>query len=70
MRDYWQPTTEGFLKRVPKAVVLDALREVDPGRDFGPFESAKKAELCALAEPILVRAQWLPPMLRADGRKR
>ena len=56
MRDYWQPTAEGFLKRVPKSVVLDALREVDAGLDFGPFERAKKAELCAMAEPILVRA--------------
>jgi ParB family chromosome partitioning protein len=69
MRDYWQPTAEGFLKRVPKSVVLDALREVDASLDFGPFERAKKAELCAMAEPILVRAKWLPPMLRVVGRK-
>jgi len=69
MRDYWQPTAEGFLKRVPKSVVLDALREVDAGLDFGPFERAKKSELCAMAEPILVRAKWLPPMLRVVGRK-
>jgi ParB family transcriptional regulator, chromosome partitioning protein len=66
MRDYWQPTSEAFLKRVPKGVILDALREVDATLDLSPFEKAKKAELIAMAEPILVAAKWLPASLRLN----
>ena len=64
MRTYWQATGDAFLKRVPKGVILDALREVNPTLDLVPFEKAKKAELIAMAEPILVAAQWLPAPLR------
>jgi ParB family chromosome partitioning protein len=64
MRDYWQPTAEAFLKRVPKGVILNALREVNPALDLAPFEKAKKGELIAMAEPILVAAKWVPAALR------
>ena len=60
MRDYWQPTAEAFLKRVPKGIILDALREANPALDLAPFEKAKKGELIAMAEPILVAAKWVP----------
>jgi ParB family transcriptional regulator, chromosome partitioning protein len=66
MADYWQATTESFFKRVPKAVILDALRESDPTLDLAPFEKAKKAELMGMAEPILAKAKWLPGMLRME----
>ncbi len=64
MRDYWQPTAEAFLKRVPKGIILDALREVNPTLDVAPFEKAKKGDLIAMAEPILVAAKWVPTLLR------
>jgi ParB family chromosome partitioning protein len=64
MRDYWQPTADAFLKRVPKATILEALREVDPALDLAPFEKAKKGELIVMAEPILVAAKWVPAPLR------
>jgi len=64
MRDYWHPTAENYLKRVPKSAILAALREVDPALDLAPFEKAKKAEVIGRAEPILVAAKWLPGPLR------
>ena len=64
MRDYWQPTADAYLKRVPKGLILEALRDVNPSLDLAPFEKAKKGELVALAEPILVAAKWLPAPLR------
>jgi ParB family chromosome partitioning protein len=64
MREFWKPTAEAFLKRVPKSVILEALREVNATLDLAPFERARKAELVSMAEPILVKARWLPSMLR------
>ncbi len=64
MRDFWQPSGDAFLKRVPKSIILDALREVNPALDFTQFEKAKKGELIAMAEPILVAAKWIPAPLR------
>lgn len=64
MEDYWTPTSTAFLKRVPRAVILDALREVNPSLDFDALGKVKKAELIATAEPVLLAARWLPPMLR------
>lgn len=64
MRDYWQATTEGFLKRVPKAVIVAALRDVNPQGDFTAVEKAKKPEAMTLAEPLLLAARWLPHVLR------
>jgi ParB family chromosome partitioning protein len=64
MRDYWQPTADAFLKRVPKGIIIDALREASPALDLGPFEKAKKGELVAMAEPILIAAKWVPAPLR------
>jgi ParB family chromosome partitioning protein len=67
MRDYWQPTVDSFLKRVPKSVILTALREVDTTLDLAPFEKAKKGELMGMAQPLLVAARWLPGPLRQKG---
>jgi ParB family chromosome partitioning protein len=68
MRDYWQPTGEAFLKRVSKAIIVDALRQnEDPTVDLSEFESAKKADLVAKAAPILVQRKWLPALLRTEG---
>jgi ParB family transcriptional regulator, chromosome partitioning protein len=64
MRDFWQPSGDAFLKRVPKGIILNALREVNPALDLTPFEKAKKGELIAMAEPILVAAKWIPAPLR------
>jgi hypothetical protein len=27
MTEYWQPSTEGYFEKVPKALILDAVRE-------------------------------------------
>jgi ParB family chromosome partitioning protein len=64
MREYWSANGESYLKRVPKALILDALREVDASLDLTEFSKSKKGALIAMAEPILVAARWLPPMLR------
>ena len=43
MRDYWQPTADAFLKRVPKGIILEALREVNPALNLPPSRKPRKA---------------------------
>jgi hypothetical protein len=69
MRDFWQPTAGAFLKRVPKGVILDALREADPNLELAKFEKAKKGDLISMAEPILVERKWVPSVLRTEARE-
>lgn len=70
MRDYWQPTGEAFLKRVSKAIIIDALRQdEDPAADLAEFEKAKKADLVAKAAPILTQRRWIPALLRTEGTR-
>ena len=69
MRDFWRPTADAFLKRVPKGVILDALREADPNLELAKFEKAKKGDLISMAEPILVERKWVPLVLRTEARE-
>ncbi|MBO9707481.1 MAG: ParB N-terminal domain-containing protein [Caulobacter sp.] len=73
MRPFWTPSAERFLSRVTKAHVLAAIAEAVSPDTATRLSGLKKADLIAAAEPDLVKAQWLPALLRtkpsavADG---
>lgn len=63
MRAYWSADA-AFLRRVPKASILDALAEVDATLPLVEWQKLPKAALIEQAEPVLTRAKWLPVALR------
>lgn len=64
MRAYWKPTAVRYLDRVTKAqiaaAVVDGVSEAAASRLAG----LKKPQMVEIAEPLLVEAGWLPPVLR------
>lgn len=70
--DYWQPTVESFAGLVPKSLVLEALKEIDPSETHYARianNGQKKDVVAAEVAPLLVRARWLPKPLRRPGYK-
>ena len=60
----WKPTVDNYLGRVPKARILEAVRE---GRDEGSaqlIDHLKKGEMAKEAERLLDGTGWLPEPLR------
>jgi ParB family transcriptional regulator, chromosome partitioning protein len=64
MADWWEPTAEGFLNHVPKAQIVAALREADPGLAADGVEAMKKDVLVTTALARLEGKRWLPAPLR------
>ncbi len=67
MRAWWQADRESYLGRVPKAVILDAVREGagdDAARRIG---GAKKDAMAEAAEALLDGKEWLPAILRSPS---
>ena len=64
----WTPTVDGYLGRVTKARILQAVREArgEPAADrIAPL---KKGEMAEQAEALLARSDWLPEPLRTLGQ--
>lgn len=64
MTAFWQPTAERYLSRVTKAHVLAATSEAVSPDTAQRLSGLKKVDLVAAAEPDLVKARWLPTLLR------
>lgn len=69
MRNWWKPTGDNYLAHVPKALVLDALREAGHDAEVARLSKAKKAPLVAEAAQLLADTGWLPAPLRAPGER-
>ena len=67
MRQCWTATRESYLGRVPKALILDAVREGAGASVAGRIASAKKEVMVADAAQLLDGRGWLPAMLRVPG---
>jgi len=63
MADYWSATGETYFKSVPKALIAEALAEVDP-EAAQTVDKLKKGEAVALAEAKMKDTRWLPGPLR------
>lgn len=72
MADWWEPTAEGYLNHVPKARIVEALKEVGPALADDGVGSMKKDVLVAKAASRLAGKRWLPQQLRrqvSQGKK-
>jgi ParB family transcriptional regulator, chromosome partitioning protein len=65
MAQWWQPTVAGFLGRVAKPQILEAVTE-GKGRDAADkIANFKKGDMAERAVELLTGTGWLPAMLKA-----
>jgi len=60
----WEPTVDGYLNRVPKARILDAVREAKGEGTAQLLDHLKKGEMATEAERLLKGSGWLSEVLR------
>jgi ParB family transcriptional regulator, chromosome partitioning protein len=60
----WEPTVDGYLGRVPKARILEAVREAKGEGTAQLLDHLKKGEMATEAERLLKASGWLPEVLR------
>ena len=62
----WKPTVDNYLGRVPKARILDAVREARGEQSTQLIDHLKKGDMASEAERLLDGSGWLPEPLRLD----
>ncbi len=67
MRQCWTATREGYLGRVPKALILDAVREGASTSAAARLAGTKKEVMAADAAALLAGTGWLPAVLHVPG---
>ena len=65
MAQWWQPTVAGFLGRVSKPQILDAVTEGNGKDAADKLATLKKGEMAERAADLLKGTGWLPAMLKA-----
>jgi ParB family chromosome partitioning protein len=60
----WSPTVDNYLGRVPKARILEAVREAKGEASAQLIDHLKKPEMAKEAERLLADTGWLPEPLR------
>ena len=60
----WEPTVDTYLNRVPKARILEAVREAKGEGTAQLLGHLKKGEMATEAERLLKGSGWLPEVLR------
>lgn len=67
MADWWEPTADEYLDKVPKQLIAQALSEASMSAAAVSVEKMKKGEAVARAADLLCGKRWLPAVLRARG---
>jgi ParB family chromosome partitioning protein len=67
MRAYWRPTAGNYLSRVPKALILEAVREGVSAEASERLRALKKDDMAQAAAEILAPTSWLPRPLRTQS---
>jgi ParB family transcriptional regulator, chromosome partitioning protein len=62
----WTPTVDNYLGRVPKARILEAVREAKGEASAQLIDHLKKPEMAKEAERLLAGTNWLPEPLRTS----
>ena len=70
MRTWWQPTPESYLGRVPKALILEAVRDGAGEPAASRIAGMKKEAMVANAAELLDGTGWLAEILRMPPRQR
>jgi ParB family chromosome partitioning protein len=60
----WFPTVDNYLGRVPKARILEAVREAKGDASAQLIDHLKKPDMAKEAERLLAKTGWLPEPLR------
>jgi ParB family transcriptional regulator, chromosome partitioning protein len=60
----WSPTVDNYLGRVPKARILEAVREAKGEASAQLIDHLKKPDMAREAERLLAGAEWVPEPLR------
>jgi ParB family chromosome partitioning protein len=60
----WSPAVDNYLGRVPKARILEAVREAKGDASAQLIDHLKKPEMAREAERLLAGSRWLPEPLR------
>ena len=60
----WSPTVDNYLGRVPKARILEAVREAKGEASAQLIDHLKKPDMAKEAERLLGGTSWLPEPLR------
>ena len=63
----WAPTVDNYLGRVPKARILEAVREAKGESAAQLIDHLKKVDMAKEAERLLDGTGWLPEPLRLPG---
>ena len=63
----WTPTVDNYLGRVPKARILEAVREGCGDKEAQLIDHLKKSDMAREAERLLAGSFWLPEPLRLPG---
>jgi len=63
MRAYWRPTADNYFSRVPKAMILEAVRDGVSSEASERLRSLKKDDMAQTAEQLLATRPWLPAAL-------
>ena len=64
----WKPTVDGYLGRVTKARILQAVGEARGAAQAQLIDHLKKGEMAEKAEGLLETSGWVPEPLRTPGR--
>lgn len=64
MAEWWSPTPERFLRHVPKAKMIAAVRQACGAPAAQPLQTMKKDEAVKAAAALLAGQGWLPTTLR------
>ena len=65
----WKPTVDTYLGRVPKARILEAVRQAKGEKFAGLIDHLKKPDMAQEAERLLDGTGWLPEPLRPTGSR-
>ncbi len=64
MHEWWTPTADNYLGSIPKARILEVVREAVSAEAAAALAKLKRAPLAKAAEERLAGTGWLPPVLR------
>ena len=65
MTQWWQPTVAGYLGRVSKTLICEAVTEAKGKAAADNIATLKKGDMAERAAELLTGTGWLPAMLRA-----
>lgn len=64
MYEWWEPTAESYLSRVPKDRIIEVVTEVAGAEAAEPLHKMKKGEAVSAAEQLLSGRGWLPEIMQ------